>query len=905
MTRIRLIPLFTGLLLSVQASYAQPTGALVPSRLRCESLENPIGLDVEHPRFSWVDSATERGQKQSAYQILVSSSAAKLAANQADIWNSGKVSSDVTTNVPYEGRTLTSGQMGYWKVRVWDANGKPAGVSEPATFEMGLLSQKDWGGDWIARTDDINELPAPMFRHEFRVSGKVKSARLYICGLGYHEVELNGSKVGDRFLDPGFTRYDRCILYVTHDVTDQIKDGENAIGVTLGNGWFNSQTIAVWNLEKAPWRAAPKMILKLEVDYTDGRKSVLVSDKTWKTSTGPIVFDSIYGGEIYDARLEKSGWSTAGYDDSKWDEVKIVKAPTDNMVAQAMPPIRATATIKPVKITEPKPGVFIFDMGQNFAGHVNLTVSGPAGTSIKMRYAELLHGDGTLDNDDMSKHVRRGGADQAFQTDTYILKGEGTEKWHSRFSYYGFQYVEVTGFPGKPTLESLEGVFIHSDVEKIGQFECSNPLFNWITEAARWSYLSNLYGLPTDCPHREKNGWTADAHIAAEQALYTFDPITIYAKWMNDIADEQRPDGNMPGIIPNAGWGDNIGPAWDSAFLIIPDYINTYCGDSSILRDHYEGMKRYVDFLGTRAENGIVSYGLNDWAPASTKTPADITSTGYYYQDARIVAHTAELLGKSGEAKKYNRLADDIKKDFNKKFYNAETGLYGNGSQAALSCALYHDLVDPENKQRVFDHLLAAIEKSNGHIDAGILGTKYIFRVLTAGGRADVAYAMADKKDAPGWGWWKAQGATTLWEQWNGTESHNHIMFGDIVAWFYESLAGIGADPAQPGFKHIIVRPQPVGDLTYAKGVMESVQGKIESSWKIEGDQFKLHLLIPPNSTATVYITGAKMDEVMEGNSIAAKAAGIRSAKQEKGAAVFEIESGSYDFTAPKAIAGE
>ena len=897
MSCLRLIPFFTAAIFSVSAAFAQPSGTLVPSKLRCEYLENPIGLDVDKPRFSWVDTSSERGQKQSAYQILVSSTVENLAANRADIWNSGKVGSDETANIPYEGKTLSSGQIGYWKVRVWDKSGKPAGVSEPATFEMGLLSDKDWGGDWIAKTTDINERPAPMFRREFKVSGEIKSARLYICGLGYNEIELNGSKVGDRFLDPAFTRYDRRMLYVTHDVTDQLKAGENAIGVTLGHGWFNAQTIAVWNLENAPWRAAPKMILKLAIQYADGHQSVLVSDKSWKTSTGPIIFNSIYGGETYDARLEKIGWSTVGYDDSSWEDVKVVKAPEGKMVAQAMPPIRATATIKPVKITEPKPGVFIFDMGQNFAGHVNLTVSGPAGTQVVMRHAELLHGDGTLDNDDMSKHVRRGGADQPFQTDTYILKGEGTETWHSRFTYHGFQYVEVTGFPGKPTLDALEGVFLHSDVPAIGKFDCSNPLFNWITEAARWSFLSNLYGLPTDCPHREKNGWTADAHIAAEQALYTFQPVTIYAKWMNDIDDEQRPDGNLPGIVPNAGWGDNIGPSWDSAFLIIPDYINLYYGDSKVLRDHYEGMKRYVDYLGTRAENGIVSYGLNDWAPANTKTPADITSTGYYYQDARIVAHTAELLGKSGDAKKYTRLADEIKKDFNKKFYNAETGVYGNGSQAALSCALFHDLVEPENKQRVFDNLLAAIEKADGHIAAGILGTKYIFRVLTEGGRADVAYAMADKKDAPGWGWWKSQGATTLWEQWNGSESRNHIMFGDIVAWYYESLAGIGADPSAPGFKNIIVRPQPVGDLTFAQAEVDSVRGKIESSWKIEGGKFKLHLLIPPNSTATVYMPGAKVDEVTESGISAAKATGVLSSRQEERAAVFEIESGSYDFT--------
>ena len=534
----------TALLLGAAAGLAltadaAPVGLSV-ARLRCEYLENPLGIDTAEPRLSWIVESKQRAQRQIAYQILVSSTEANLKANAGDLWDTGQVPSDQTIQLPYAGKPLVSHQRCFWKVRVWDKNMQGSSFSEPASWEMGLLSPQDWPGHWISLTTDTNSTPAPMLRRAFTLGKHIKQARAYICGLGYYELHINGKKVGDHCLDPAYTRYDKRDLYVTYDVTDAVQSGTNAMGVILGNGWYNVQTLAVWEFHKAPWRAAPKLYMQLRVEYADGYTETLVTDKQWKASTGPILFDSIYGGETYDARLEQPGWDTAQFDDKDWLAVEEVEAPRGKLVAQMMPPIKADEVIKPVKVTEPKPGVYVFDMGQNFAGYAELSVRGKAGTKVVMKYSERVHTNGMIDRAEIEQHVMHMDTNQQFQTDTYILKGGGRETWHSRFVYHGFQYVEVTGFPGKPRLDSLRGVFLHSAVPAEGEFECSNPLLNRIWRAARWSYLSNLEGIPTDCPHREKNGWTGDAHLAAEQGLLNFAPAPVYTKWINDLGDEQQ-----------------------------------------------------------------------------------------------------------------------------------------------------------------------------------------------------------------------------------------------------------------------------------------------------------------------------------------------------------------------------
>ena len=884
-----------------------PPGSLTPTNLRCEYRVNPLGIDVEHPRLSWILRSNQRCQKQTAYQVLVASSRDKLDVGRADLWDSGRVSSDQSVHIVYAGRPLLSYMRCFWKVRVWDKNQKESGWSTPAMWTMGILEEKQWQGQWIGYTklpgsksqvDDLKvRVPAPIFRKTFILKKNVRSASVYICGLGYYELRLNGSKVGDHVLDPAFTRYDRRVLYVSYDVGRELIKGKNSLAVMLGNGWQNVHTRAAWDFDKAPWRARPKMLLQLRIEYTDGSTQLIVSNESWRASEGPVVRDAIREGEHYDARLEQTGWDMPDFDDSGWDIPQIVDAPKGKLAAQIIQPIKVMETIKPQKLTEPAPGVFVFDLGQNIAGWAQIRLSGPAGTTVKLRYGERLKSDGTLEQSQIKVHVK----EKEFQTDIYILNGRGEEIWEPRFVYHGFQYVEVTGFPGRPSLDNLCGRVVHTSFESAGTFECSNNLLNAIQRNALWSYRSNFHGYPTDCPHREKNGWTGDAHLAAEMGLFNFKCAAAYTKWMDDFKDEQRQTGELPGIIPTSGWGYQWGngPAWDSAYLLIPWYMYQYCGDRRILETHYERFKRYVNYLTGKAKNHIVSIGLGDWVPAKTHTPASVTSTGYYYVDTLIVAKIARMLGKKNDAEKYTQLAENIRNAFNKSFYKGE-GIYANGSQTALSCALYQQLVEEKERNKVVEKLVANIEKNDSHIDTGILGAKYLFNALTANGKHNVAYRIATQTTPPSYGSWIKRGATTLWEDWMGVASLNHIMFGDISAWFYKNLAGINMDPENPGFKHIIFHPQPVGDLKWVRAKHESMYGTIRSSWYRDSQSFKLDLTVPANTTATVYVPAKSIDSITESGKAVDKAEGVRFLKMEGDDAVFEIGSGNYCFQSEK-----
>lgn len=865
--------------------------------LRCEYMTNPLGVDVAQPRLSWKLESRWRGQKQTAYQILVSTNEKMLKEDRADLWDTGKTTSDQSIHILYSGHPLASRTRCYWKVRVWDADGKTSSFSEVGTWDMGLLTPEDWKAKWISvpgSDEDKAPQAAPLFRKSFLLSEPPVSACVYICGLGYHELRLNGRKVGDHVLDPAFTRYDRRALYVVHDVTDQLKKGPNALGVILGNGWYNMHTRCVWDFDKAPWRDRPVLRCQLEMTFADGSTRTVASDATWRVSTGPIVFDSIRNGEIYDARKEVVNWDAANFDDINWSVAQVDAGPKGELRSQMAPAIKVTRTLKPIRLTEPTPGVFVFDVGQNLAGWARLKVSGPAGTEVVMRYGERLNADGALDQQEIAQHIKTGKA----QTDTYILKGQGTEVWEPRFAYHGFQYVEVTGLPGKPGLDTIEARVVHTAFDRAGSFECSNDLFNRIQRNTLWSYVSNFVGYPTDCPHREKNGWTGDAHLAAETGLYNFDSAAAYAKWMNDLYDEQRDSGELPGIVPTSGWGYawGNGPAWDSAYLLIPWYLYLYNGDSQVLADHYERHKRYVDYLTSKAENGIVSIGLGDWVPAKSKTPEKVTSTGYYYRDALIVAKTAAMLGRTDDARKYGDLALQIRDAFNREFFNKETGLYDPNTQTAMSCALTHGLVPPQERQRVLGNLVDMIEKNDGFLDAGILGTKYLIDCLTAGGRADVVYGMATKTTYPSWGRWFDEGATTLWEQWDGGASRNHIMFGHISAWFYQVLGGIMPDPEAVGFKHFTIKPQLLGDVTWAKAEHESMYGTIRSNWEVQGGKFILKIAVPVNTTATVYLPCDKEKAIVEGPDYIHVDDHAKFLRVEGSYVVFEVESGTYEF---------
>ena len=871
---------------------------------KCNYLNNPLGVETLKPRLSWVLKSNKRGQRQTAYRILVASSQETLDKNKGDLWDSGKVISERSIQVTYEGKSLASQQGCYWKVRIWDRDDFVCPWSQPAYWEMGLLNQEDWHAQWISRPrtnigpSDLP--PAPMLRRTIKLGKAVIWARTYVCGLGYYELYINGHKIGDEVLAPAFTRYDERMLYQTHDVTNVFTIGENAIGVILGNGWYNCFTKDVWDFQQAPWRDQPKLLIQIHIRFVDGEEEIIISDQRWRWSTGPITFDGLRNGEIYDARLGKPGWATSTYDDSDWKNVIVVPGPGGVLQSQQMTPIRVTDTIVPVSLKEVRSGVWVYDLGQNISGWAQLKVSGSRGTIVTFKYAEKIKDDGDIDQSNIDVCIKSG----EFQTDKYILKGEGVEVWEPRFTYHGFQYVQVTGFPGKPTLDNLRGRVVHTNFDTYGEFSCSNDLINSIQRCARWSTLSNYHGIPTDCPHREKNGWTGDAQLSSEQVLFNFNPMSAYIKWIADFRTVQRPSGQLPGVVPTGGWGFNwgSGPAWDSAVIIIPWNLYLYCDDTTILDENYDCMKRYVDYVTSMAIGHIVNFGLGDWCPPiggpeGHKCPTVVTDTAYYYIDASLLAKIAALLGKNADAKKYKELAARIRYAFKESFLDMRTGQVKGNSQTSMSCALYQGLVDFDEQPKVLAALVAAIEEQNRHIDCGILGAKYVMHALTEQGRADLAYAMATQTDFPSWGNWIARGATTLWESWDGNASRNHHMFSDISVWFYKGLAGINPDPKAPGFKHIIIRPNPVNELHWVKAWHNSMYGRIVCNWTSKNNEFVLGVTIPPNCTATVFMPTIDLNSLCESGSPARKQPGIRVGRWQNGRVTVYLESGVYHLS--------
>ena len=638
------------------------------ANLKCEYIVNPVGIDNLHPRFTWRMSDDRPGAEQTAWQLFVGTDSAEVANQNGNVWNSGKIKSGQNL-VRYEGEPLEAFTRYYWSVKVWDQNHKLS-VNDPvAWFETGMVDNMNWKGSWISDSPDINLKPAPYFRKNFTVSRKVISARQYIAVAGLYELYVNGTRVGDHRLDPAYTRFDRRTLYLSHDVTSLIHEGENTIGIILGNGWYNHQSTAVWYFDKAPWRARPKFCTDLRITYDDGTVETITSGTDWKTSLSPVIFNSIYTGEHYNAQLEQPGWNLNEFDDSKWKNAIPVSAPSKNIVSQVMQPIRITEKIPAKSMTKPDKNIWLFDLGRNIAGISSLKVSGDAGTVIRMKHAERLDNKGRADQSNIDVHYRPTDESDPFQTDIFTLSGKGEEYFMPRFNYKGFQFVEVSS--DKPvilTKESLTGYFMHSDVPVAGRIESSDTLLEKIWQATNNSYLSNLYGYPTDCPQREKNGWTGDAHIAVETGLFNFDGITVYEKWLNDHLDEQQPNGVLPAIIPTSGWGYTWanGPDWTSTIAIIPWNIYLFYGDSHLLEKCYDNIKRYVDHITEISPSGLTDWGLGDWIPIKSVAPKELTSSVYYFTDVTILAKTAKILGKKSDYETYNGLAGKIKDAINR-----------------------------------------------------------------------------------------------------------------------------------------------------------------------------------------------------------------------------------------------
>ncbi len=863
------------------ASPAEVTGLL------CEYQARPLVVESLKPRLSFQTHSRQRGWKQSAYEILVASTPDKLSADSGDLWDSGKVRSNESLLISYHGRPLSSRQECWWKVRTWDANGNPTAWSKPTTWTMGLLGDADWAdSSWIGLgSPSKTSEPAPYLRTKFNLKGKVKRAIIYASGLGYAELHFNGKKLGGASeREPGYTNFQKRNLYVAHDVTSLIHPGTNAIGAILGTGWYDVHDIATWHFENAPWRGRPRLRLILHLDYADGSHGWISSLENWKASRGPILSDGIYTGETYDARLEFPGWDTPGFNDRNWDTAVAMAIPTKLPVARICPPVAITESIKPKQIREPKPGVFVVDFGQNISGHVKLKVQAPAGTKITMRYSERIDSKGMIERSQIEQFMEKTTPPQPFQSDTYICKDGGTEEWEQRFSYSGFQYMEVTGFPGKPTEDNFRARFAHTNFESAGSFDCSDEVLNKIQRATRYSYLSNAQSIPTDCPQREKNGWMGDAQLAAEAGLMNFKSATFYTKWLDDLADDQGQKGSMSLIIPTGGWGRGAThPAWDSAYEIIADDLYRYGADTQILAKHYDHLKKYVDYLYAQAKDDVVPFdSLGDWVPWSTETSSKLTSTVYLSVDANIVSNAAAMQGKHEDALKYAEIAAKVKAAFVRQFL--PPAAIDSSTQTALSMAIYFDLVEGKAKSDCLAALVRNVEKQ-GHIDTGILGAVYVIRVLSEAGRPDLAYHLITRKEQPSWAWWIGQGATTLWEDWKGESSLNHIMFGDVSNWMFQWVAGIGLDPKSPGFSHVVIHPQPVGKLTWAKATEDGPYGKIESSWKRTGNRFHLEVSIPANSSATVQLPGEIIHPM-----------GYRILRREPLSTFVEIGSGTYSF---------
>ena len=837
---------------------AAPTPA--PSFLRCEYLLNPIGIDAPHPRLTWRLTDTRNGARQTAYAISIGTDSAGLNQGKGILWASGRQAS-ADQRVVYSGSPLQPFTRYYWMVRVWDQDGKPVGPGPIASFETGTMGV--WKGAWISDTRNIRLLPAPYFRHPFHLEKTIRQARAYIAVAGLYELSINGQKVGDHRLDPMYTRFDRRNLYVTYDITSLLQQGDNAVGVLLGNGWYNLSSTAVWYFDQAPWRARPAFCLDLRITYTDGSVETISSGKNWKTSLSPIIFNSIYTGEHTDARKEQPGWNTAAFNDSAWKEVMLRSAPSTLIVTQALPPIRDVDTIAPVAVHPISDTDWVFDLGRNIAGTSRITLRGEGGTTLRLIHGERLNSDGTVDQSNISVHYRPTDDKDPFQTDIYTLSGKGEESFSPKFNYKGFQYVEVrSDHPLQLTKASLAAYFMHSDVQPIGDFECSDPVVNKIWKATNNSYLSNLFGYPTDCPQREKNGWTGDAHIASETGLYNFDGITIYEKWLADHRDEQQPNGVLPSIVPSDGWGYEWGngPDWTSTIAIIPWNIYLFYGDPTLLADCYDNIKRYVDHITDRSPSGLTDWGLGDWVPVKSKSPVELTSTAYYYTDALILSRAAAVLGHTKDQQHYSALAEKIRNAFNAKYLDPATGIYGAGLQTELSVALYWGLVPPELKAKVAANLARRVAADGNQLDVGLLGTKAILNALSENGYAGLAYTLASRQSFPSWGWWIVNGATTLYENWpidaKSDISMNHIMFGEIGAWLYKGLAGILPDPDHPGFRHILLRPHVVKGLDHVQATHDGPYGRIVSAWTQSGGHGSYSVTVPPNSTATVRLEG-------------------------------------------------
>ncbi|HOK04022.1 MAG TPA: family 78 glycoside hydrolase catalytic domain [Victivallales bacterium] len=848
----------------------------IPVDLCCEFKKNPIGIDEVKPRLSWKLADTRQGAMQTAYRILAASTRDALD-KKVDLWDTGRVRTSQSLDIEYAGKKITSRSKVWWKVKIWDMEGKESLWSKPAFFELGLLKKNDWQAKWIGRPSLKNREgePCPFLRKKFLISEQIASARVYVSARGLFELHINGRRVGKDYFTPGWTDYNKRIQYLTYDVTDLLVKGDNAVGAILGEGWFAGNL----GWEKKRWNYGDQLsfLLQLEIKYSNGKIETICSDSDWKTNIGPITVSDIYNGETYDANRELIGWDTATYDDSSWDEAIVYPSPKAKLVAKRNPPVRMQEELKPQTVNEIQPGIFIFDLGQNMVGWARVRLKGQMGDKVKIRFAEMLNDDGTM----YTANLR-----SAKSTDYYIFGSKNEVIWEPHFTFHGFRYVELSGINYKPTKDDLIGVVLHSEIPQIGKFECSDKLINRLQKNIQWGQKGNFLEVPTDCPQRdERLGWTGDAQVFVRTAAFNRDVASFFEKWCEDITDSQFPDGGVPHVVPNVlGKGHGYCAAWADAVIICPWIIYLCYGNKRILERQYKSMCKWVQWRINNSRNLINdSACFGDWLaidiaegnPGKSPTPRDLISTAYFAYTTGIVAKIAKILGLKADSKKYTKLYNQIKKAFNREFVS-QTGRLVGDTQTAYALALGFDLLPSSKVDYAGKRLVKDIESRGFHLSTGFVGTPLLAPVLSKIGRTDVAYKLVLQKTYPGWIYSILQGATTMWERWNsytkdkgfgdvGMNSFNHYAYGSIGEWLYNTVAGIDLDPECPGYKHIIFKPQPGEGINWAKAELQTRYGLLACKWKISGKKMQIKITVPPNTHATLILPGQKPKRIQAG----------------------------------------
>lgn len=935
--------------------------------LRCEYLENPIGIDIAQPRLSWQVHSEKRGGEQVAYRILVASTAQKLSSDEADLWDSGKVESSQTLFIRYGGTPLHSRQRCFWKVQVWDQPDGTPTTSQPALWSMGLLNESDWSADYISFKDDtpihtdVNQLHLPaarQYRKEFHSDQAVKHATIYSTALGIYELHINGKRVSDAYFAPGWTDYRQRAYYNSYDVTDLIQSGDNALGAWVADGWYSGYVgfglltgMGTEQTGRATYGKTPSLMAQLEIEYADGSRKIIGTDASWKvTGEGPIQEADLLMGEAYDARREMPGWATAGFDDRDWQSAILAKDngnPTATFYQRRNPeqpgqgvrnlgaetefgfkrpkleacpgvPVRVIEELPAKKVTAREPGTFVFDLGQNFAGTIRLQVHGAAGQRLQIRYGEMLHPDGRL----MTENLRKARA-----TDFYTCKGDPDgETYQPRFTFHGFQFVEVSGLTSEPTFDAVTGLALHSDTPLTSTFQCSDPMVNQLFKNVVWTQRANFLDLPTDCPQRdERMGWTGDAQAYVATAAYNADIGAFYTKWLRELMESQRPSGAFPGYAPfpfQHGW--DFGTAWADAGVICPWTIWQFYGDTQVIEDCWQPMTRFMQW---RKETSVDNLGVvhgnawGDWLAQGEETPLDYVDTVYYAISAKMMAEMAAATGRDQESETYRRQYEATKAAFQDKYLSTDGSINVN-TQTAQALALFADLIPADSREATGRHLASMIGDNGNHMATGFLGTRPLLPVLSASGQHDLAVFLLQSREFPSWGYEIANGATTIWERWDSytkedafgrhnaaMNSFSHYAFGAVCEWMFATLAGIQSDG--PGFQKIIIRPTPPSPgsngmhepIRWVRASYDSIRGMIRSEWAVDGDQFRLQVTIPANTQATVYLPTADPNSITESGRSLKDHEHAKLIRTEGKVAVLSIASGSYEFAAASGIA--